>query len=205
MSKPKLPKFLHSSQGLTFIEVLIAAGMLVLVAGTATFFLNQRMVYLRQISAREQVMLTIQKYASMAASIRNSARLPGNTALNKCLSVGVSGELDCQNGVSKDLILYGPFQGKGGSGDSAVSGTASSPMRYNSNGAPCAVASVSCNLEIFTSFRAICPFTLPSLKPADFCDEAVVIEISYTVKQISPFLKTMAKSVSTSATDILGR
>jgi len=194
-----------NSCGFTLVEVMIALALIsvfVFIVLDYSSVLGKHTNLNRSSSTRNRILSGIRDLAGMPASLRVSMRASsGGVAINPKLLACAGGNPanDCTTGEEIPFTLYSPIIQRDSSG--AILGIVpisapykipiTNPMRIDTYGAHCSVASPSCPLMVFTSFKAQCgpppmpliplsPITLEFV-PRDKCTVADVIEVTYYV------------------------
>lgn len=168
--------------GFTLIEVLIAASLTVVVMmGVASMYSAQQrnVVNNQTVMTRNFLQIQLDRYLADEHALARTLAYTGtggagNVALANCYSP--SGAV-CQQTSSQGFVLLDAT-------GAIISGTSSSPARYDYTGKSCTTPNAACLFEVFTEFKSTCP-NPPGTTP---CSAPDVLSATYTIRQ-SPNVK----------------
>jgi hypothetical protein len=216
----------NKEAGFTLIEALIAIVLVTLcVFMTMSYstIMGRRAFLTRNVSTKNRVLSGIRDFAGMPATLRASMRAAtaAGVVINRELLACAGGNPDnsCEGDKEFDLTMFAPLLERDAAGNikgvqpiSSPPGSAT-PMRIDTFGSPCSVASPTCPFLIFTTMKAQCgpapqPATAPSpinleLLPQAKCTVAEVIEVKYYV-QLDPDVSTTDPAMSAFVTTVSG-
>jgi prepilin-type N-terminal cleavage/methylation domain-containing protein len=197
----------QNSRGFTLMEVMLALALISIFAIMAMNYssiLNRQSSLARSGSTKNRILSGVRDLAGLPAALRMSMRASDETgaAVNPDLLACAGGNPmnHCDSDKLYSLTLYSPIIQRAADGSilgvsklTAPFGDATAqPVRIDTFGAPCTVASPECPLLVYTSFKAQCgpppaPAVAPSpvtiqLVPQGTCTVADVIEVTYYVK-----------------------
>jgi type II secretory pathway pseudopilin PulG len=224
---PRIKNLASDERAFTLVESMIGIAVLVVgILGTQRFFTNssQQAQKDRSYSSRDKVLATVRAAAGMPSALRNSVLANANNSLFACMSSNPSFLIpnpalrDCNGGPNATptpLMLFSPIYTIAIGANGPIAGPNSSEaIYYNGDGEACDPSisnadpnsSMRCVIQAWAEFTPQCPPTTAEGQPANQCDVAELIQVTYHVEPIptassggqslfSPITGTVTQSV----------